>query len=139
MTHHASNNRVPNPSGLPVAGEARPARRLRLRWGAILPLAALALLWPLSGLLGFEGPARAFTTIGVTLAVWIGVVGFAHVARPVLSLTLAGVGYGLLYLIANAIMVTPLVFFAWYTVAVTAGVGALAGLAALGIQRLAAR
>ncbi len=110
-----------------------------MHWGVVLPLAAIALLWPLSGVLGFDGPVRAFAIIGVTLAVWVGVVGFARVARPVLTLTLAGTGYGLLYLTANAIMVTPLVFFAWYTVAVTAGVGALAGLAALGIQRLLPR
>lgn len=138
MTHQASNNVFPNPS-LSATGEAHPARRHRLRWGVILSLAVIALLWPVSGLLGFDGPVRAFTIIGVTLLAWISVAGFARVARPVLSLTLAGAGYGLLYLTANAIMVTPLVFFAWYTVAVTAGVGALAGLAALGIQRLLAR
>ncbi|MBP2371909.1 hypothetical protein [Pseudonocardia parietis] len=72
-----------------------PARTLS--WPLILGMSALALLWPLSGLTGIGGTGapRAFVIIGITLAVWIGVVGFGRLPRPVLTLVLTGLGYGL--------------------------------------------
>src|SRR5699024_12235693 len=66
-----------------------------LSWPLIVGLCSLALLWPLTGLwpvLG-EGPLRAFVLIVITGAVWIGTVGFARVARPVLSLTICGAAH----------------------------------------------
>src|SRR5690625_7969849 len=73
-----------------------PRTRDPLSWPLIVGLSSLALLWPLTGLwpvLG-EGPLRAFVLIGITGAVWIGTVGFARVARPVLTLTNRGAAPG---------------------------------------------
>lgn len=116
-------------------------------WALVGGLATLALLWPLAGLTGVlgTGAPRALTIIGITAVVWIGVVGLGRVPRPVLTLTLTGVAYGL---VAHAVgllvpvlggvggpgggplwtIVPALLFDAMW--------GALAGLAAAGVQRL---
>lgn len=130
MTTHNTPHVPPSPTA---------SQKTRLNWPIILGLGVLALLWPLTGILGFDGPGRAVLVLVTTLGAWIGVVGFGRVPRPVLTLTLTGLAYGVFYLVAIAIVVTPLAFFAWYTVAATAGLGALAGLAALGVQKVLAR
>lgn len=119
-------------------------------WGVVAGLSALALLWPLTGLTGVlgTGAPRAFAIIGFTAAVWIGVVGLGRVPRPVLTLTLTGVAYGLVA-VALGQLVPVLGGFggpggsgvepAWTIIPallIDAFWGALAGLAAAGVQRL---
>lgn len=74
-----------------------PGRPDGVRWSLVAGLAAMALLWPLTGLTGVggDGPGRAFAIIGVTAVVWVGVVGFGRVPRPVATLTLTGLAFGI--------------------------------------------
>jgi len=127
----------------------KPRTRDPLSWPLIVGLSSLALLWPLTGLwpvLG-EGPPRAFILIGITGAVWIGTVGFARVARPVLTLTICGAAHGFINLAlgrllagTGAISAGPAMLMAFIPIlAMGAVVGALAGLAAAGIQALLGR
>jgi hypothetical protein len=119
-------------------------------WGVVAGLSALALLWPLTGLTGVlgTGAPRAFAVIGLTAVVWIGVVGLGRVPRPVLTLTLTGVAYGLVA-VALGQLIPALGGFggpggsgvepAWTILPALlndALWGALAGLAAAGVQRL---
>lgn len=116
-------------------------------WAVVAGLATLALLWPLTGLTGVlgTGAPRATAVIGITAAVWIGVVGLGRVPRPVLTLTLTGVAYGLVAT-ALGILVPVLAGFgpgsvgpAWSIVPVLLVYslwGAVVGLAAAGVQRL---
>src|SRR5699024_470196 len=146
-----------------------PRTRDPLSWPLIVGLSSLALLWPLTGLwpvLG-EGPLRAFVLIGITGAVGIGTVGFARVARPVptppisraapgfahrvarrvLTLTICGAAHGFINLAVGgllagtgAIGAGPAMLMAFIpSLAMGAGVGGLAGLAAAGIQALLGR
>ncbi|WP_285103553.1 hypothetical protein [Promicromonospora sp. MEB111] len=130
-----------------LPGRPVPAEPAAVSWTLVAGLSALALLWPLTGLtgaLGSGGP-RALAIIGITAAVWIGVVGLGRVPRPVLTLTLTGLAYGL---VATAIgtLVPVLSGFggpgggpAWTLVPALAFDtmwGALAGIAAAGVQRL---
>lgn len=116
--------------------------------------------WPLVILLGVVALARplaritdaADSQVGVLLltlvvtAVWVLVVGLGRTSRPVLTLTLAGVAYVVMTLplsavlstvldgsfsgpLANPVAIVPLL-------AVNAAWGALAGVLALGVQRL---
>jgi hypothetical protein len=107
----------------------------------------MSLLWPLTGLTGAlgTGAPRALTIVGITAAVWIGVVGLGRVPRPVLTLTLTGLAYGLVAVLVGT-LVPALAGFggpgggpAWTIVPALvfdAGWGALAGLVAAGVQRL---
>lgn len=115
-------------------------------WAVIAGLAAMALLWPLSGLTGLfgTGAPRALTIVGITAVVWIAVVGLGRVPRPVLTLTLTGVAYGLVTVLLG-LFVPALGGFggpsgaAWTMIPeliMNALWGALAGLAAAGVQRL---
>ncbi|MGO2113134.1 MAG: hypothetical protein ACTH31_16130 [Pseudoclavibacter sp.] len=110
------------------------APRSHVNWAIIVGLGALSLAWPLSGVLGFEGLVRAVVLISATVALFVGVVGFGRVPRPVLTLTLAGLAYGLIHLIST-MFVQPLAIFSVWTIVPLAGVGALLGLAAMGVQR----
>lgn len=116
----------------------------RVQWPLVGGLACMALLWPLTALTGLgSGAPRALTIVAVTAVVWIGVVGLGRVARPVLTLTLAGVAFGVLALLMS------LVFsgvdgaggpggVGWTAVpalAMDAFWGFLAGLIALGVQK----
>jgi hypothetical protein len=116
-------------------------------WSLVAGLAALALLWPLTGLTGLfgTGAPRAFAVIGVTAVVWIGVVGLGRVPRPVLTLTLTGLAYGLV--VAGLGLLVPVLGGfgpgaggpAWTIVpalVMDAFWGAMAGLVAAGVQRL---
>jgi hypothetical protein len=117
-----------------------------LSWPLIVGLSSLALLWPLTGLwpiLG-TGPVRAFTLLGLTGVVWIGTVGFARVSCPVLTLTICGAAHGFLTLALGGLFALigetgagPAMLLAFVPLlAMGAGVGALTGLAAAGIQAL---
>jgi hypothetical protein len=135
---------------LPVQSEPPAPTASAVPWGIVAGLSALALLWPLTGLTGVlgTGAPRAFAIIGITAAVWIGVVGLGRVPRPVLTLTLTGVAYGLVA-VAVGQLVPVLGGFggpggtgvgpAWTIIPALvndAFWGALAGLAAAGVQRL---
>lgn len=123
--------------------------RRPLSWPLIVGLSSLALLWPLTGLwpiLG-EGPVRAFILLGLTGAVWIGTVGFARIARPVLTLTICGGAHSFLTLALGGLFAGvgmtgsgPSMLMALVpSLAIGAGVGALTGVAAAGIQALLSR
>ncbi|MFJ3406611.1 hypothetical protein [Promicromonospora sp. NPDC090134] len=115
-------------------------------WTLVAGLSALALLWPLTGLTGAlgTGAPRALTIIGLTAAVWIGVVGLGRVPRPVLTLTLTGLAYGLVATLIGTLVPVLSGFGpgggpAWTLVpalALDTMWGALAGLVAAGVQRL---
>lgn len=102
----------------------------------------MALLWPLTALTGVgSGAPRALTIVGITAAVWIGVVGFGRVSRPVLTLTLTGLAFGvltfLLSLLFSGVGGGPggASWTALPALAMDAFWGFLAGLVALGVQR----
>ncbi|MCK9793987.1 hypothetical protein M1843_09545 [Isoptericola sp. 4D.3] len=125
----------PAPTGPAPAG---------ISWPLVAGLASMALLWPLTGLTGIGGTGapRALGIVALTAVVWIGVVGFGRVPRPVLTLTLTGLAFGVV-----ALAVSTLVggiglggdgAAAWTAIpalAMDAGWGALAGVVALGIQK----
>ncbi|WP_106264264.1 MULTISPECIES: hypothetical protein [Isoptericola] len=107
-------------------------------------LAAMALLWPLTGLTGVGGggPGRAFAIIGITAVVWVGVVGFGRVPRPVLTLTLTGVAFGIVATVTSMFLGGPGLLgdgaAPWMVVpalAMDAFWGFVAGLLALAVQR----
>ncbi|RPF21826.1 hypothetical protein EDD34_2461 [Myceligenerans xiligouense] len=103
----------------------------------------MALLWPLTALAGIgAGAPRALAIVGVTAAVWIGVVGFGRVARPVLTLTLTGLAFGVLTLLLSLVFAgvdgagpRGAAWTALPALAMDAFWGCLAGLIALGVQR----
>lgn len=116
-----------------------------LPWMLILGLASFSLLWPLTTLLGVgNGAPRALTILGITAAVWIAVVGFGRVRRPVLTLTLTGLVYGFIALVLAGITPggggpfgdTTTLWALIPALLMNAAVGALAGLLALAVQRL---
>lgn len=78
----------------------------RLSWPTVLGLGAMALLWPLTALtgLGGDGAPRALAVLGLTALVWVGVVGLGRVARPVLTLTLAGLTFGVVAVVVSALV-----------------------------------
>lgn len=136
----------PQSSPRPQPGSNPPA----VPWAVVAGLSALALLWPLTGLTGVlgTGAPRAFAIIGITAAVWIGVVGLGRVPRPVLTLTLTGLAYGIVG-VALGQLVPVLAGYggpggsgvepAWTIIPallVDTFVGAVAGLVAAGVQRL---
>jgi len=144
---HRRGMTSPHLPAQPAPGRATPST---IPWAVVAGLSALALLWPLTGLTGVlgTGAPRALTIIGITAVVWIGVVGLGRVPRPVLTLTLTGVAYGLVA-VALGQLVPVLGGFggpggsdvepAWTIVPallIDAFWGALAGLAAAGVQRL---
>lgn len=119
-----------------------------LPWMLILGLALLSLLWPLTTLLGVgNGAPRAVTILGVTAAVWIGMVGFGRVRRPVLTLTITGLVYGFIALVLAGITPggggpfgdTTSLWALIPALIMNAGVGALTGLFALAVQKMIGR
>lgn len=126
------------------SSEPEPGRPDGIRWPLVAGLAAMALLWPLTGLTGVggSGPGRAFAIIGITAVVWIGVVGFGRVARPVLTLTLTGLAFGIVATATSMLFGGPGLLgdgaAAWTVVpalAMDTFWGFVAGLLALAVQR----
>ncbi|WP_157002206.1 hypothetical protein [Agromyces laixinhei] len=121
--------------------------RPSLPWLLILGLSSLSLLWPLTALTGIagEGRTRAFIILGISAVIWIGTVGLGRVPRPILTLTLTGVAYGFVALVLAGLVPggggpfgdTTTLWSLIPALAANAAVGALAGLAAAGVQRLA--
>lgn len=127
-----------------------PPRRPALSWPVVISLGLLALARPLARITGADetlgtpgGPL--LLTLAVTAA-WVLVVGLGRVPRPVLTLTLAGVTYAVATLPLSAVLSTvidgapsgPLVnpVAIAPVLVLNAGWGALAGVLALGVQRL---
>ena len=136
MTTHDPASAPPERPGAP---------RQPLPWLLILGLSSLALLWPLTALAGIgEGAPRALAIVGIIAATWIVAVGVGRVAHPVLTLALAGLGHGLVGLVVAALVpggAGPWGDAAsWWVLvpalAIYTGAGALAGLAAWGVQTL---
>ncbi|WP_435736358.1 hypothetical protein V5D56_16425 [Cellulosimicrobium sp. PMB13] len=96
----------PRPAAHPAhPDDDTPATTGRLSWPTVLGLGSMALLWPLTGLLGLgSGAPRALTILGLTALVWIAVVGLGRVARPVLTLTLAGLTFGVVAAAVSALV-----------------------------------
>ena len=127
-----------------------------LRWGLILILGALGLVRPLLGILGvydaLEGGASGRVAVTAILAVvWVGVVLVARAPNPLLTLTLAGVSYGVLAILlqqvawnlfldgplAEAPSSASVLVVSWVAILVTNGVwGAFLGLLATALGRL---
>lgn len=112
----------------------------------MLGLGALGLLWPLAALTGMSaalGPLRTVLLLGgVTAAVWIGFVGLSNAPRPVLTLALAGTGYGIVLVVQSLTLGSRLDAFggglvvvaAVFEIGRSALLGMLAGLVARGVQ-----
>lgn len=136
---------TPPPDAPPVQNAAqRP--RARISWAAVAGFGALGLLWPLLRLVGFEAgvgtPVTAFVAFVGAFAVWVLGAGFGDVPRPVATLTLSGVLFGILLAIASMLLddwparaLGLALVGAVIEIARAAGFGALAGLAASAIQR----
>ncbi|WP_075742029.1 MULTISPECIES: hypothetical protein [Actinoalloteichus] len=85
------------------ASQAGLPRTRALNWPLIIGLAAIALIRPLFGLVGlmdlFGRPATPILLFaGISIA-WILLVGLTGVARPVLTLVLAGLIYALVSMV----------------------------------------
>lgn len=132
MTSHEP---VPRPSR-----PTDPAPPARLSWPTVLGLGSLALLWPLAALLVPDagGPGRALTIVGVTALVWVGVVGLGRVPRPVLTLTLAGLVFGVVAAGVSALVGVDGDRAAWTVLpalVLDTAWGAVAGVVAAAVQR----
>lgn len=124
----------------PYAPSAK--ERPGLPWLLIVGLASLALLWPLTALIGIDqGAPRAVTIIAIVAATWIGVIGFGRVPRPVLVLTLTGIGYGIISMGIAVIFGTfgAPIWTVFLALAFDAFWGMIAGLLALAIQKMRKR
>lgn len=131
-------NPAPQSSSPPRPAPAGPP------WAVVLGLGSMALLWPLAALTGTGGTGtpRALTILGLTAVVWIGVVGLGRVPRPVLTLTLTGLVFGLVAMAASTVLggigVPGDGAPAWTVVpalVVHAFWGSVTGLLALAVQR----
>lgn len=123
----------------------------QLHWPLIMGMGALALIRPLMNITGLmESPDRpagpVFLTMLVSVA-WLAIVIVANVREPLLTLTFAGIVYGVFAILLSAIL-SPLLTgtfagpltspFATVAVLVTNAIwGAVVGLFAWGIQGLA--
>lgn len=132
----------PTPDASPTARTSQ--ARQPLPWLLIIGLSSLALLWPLTALWGIgQGPLRALSILGLTAAVWIGVVGGARIQRPVLTLTIVGLVHGLLTRLLGGFLAgsggsvgDPAALWTLLpSLAGSAGVGAVMGLGALAVQK----
>jgi hypothetical protein len=122
----------------------RPLTASGVQWPLVLGLGSMALLWPLTALTGIggEGAPRALTVVGLTALVWVGVVGLGRVPRPVLTLTLSGLVFGLVAMGTSVVLggvgLPGEDAAAWTVVpalAMDAFWGFVAGLLALGVQK----
>ncbi len=119
-----------------------------MSWPLVLGLGSLALLWPLTELVGAPaalGPlGTVLLNVVVVAVIWIGGVGLARVPHPVRTLTLAGVVYGsvlmLMWLVLGlrleGVSAGAFAIGAALEIARSAAMGAVAGVLAGGFQRL---
>ena len=118
------------------------AVRPGLPWLLIIGLSSLSLLWPLTDLIGIGGGApRALTIIAIVAVTWIAVVGFGRVPRPVLVLTLAGLGHGIISMAIAVIFgfFDGPIWTVFVGLVIDTFWGAIAGLVALAIQQMRKR
>ena len=134
----------PSPQPRPQTPAPPAPARDGISWPLVAGLASTALLWPLTGLTGIGGTGapRALGIVALTAVVWIGVVGFGRVPRPVLTLTMTGLAFGVVTLLVSTLFggvgLGGEGAAAWTAVpalAMDAGWGALAGVVALGVQK----
>lgn len=129
---------------------ARPPRTGRLSWSLVVGLGGLALLWPLAQLTGVPDaigrPTTVLLNVVVVATVWVGGVGLSRVP-PVLTLTLAGAVYGtVLAIVSLSLRLRPagaeaalVLLGAGFEIVRSTLLGAVAGVLALGVQRLVGR
>jgi hypothetical protein len=142
-----AGRRQPSQAGPPPqGGTVRPG----VSWPLVLGLGALALVRPLARVTGLEDswgtPATALLLTFLVTGTWAAVVGLGRVPRPVLTLTLAGLAYGIYVIPLSAVLSVGLtgtlqgplaVPFAVVPVLATNALwGAVAGLLALAVQSL---
>ncbi|WP_154796332.1 hypothetical protein [Occultella kanbiaonis] len=137
----------PGRTGPAQPGDQGPATA-PLSWALIIGLGALTLLWPLTAATPiadqFGGPERAIAVRSVIALAWILVVLLARVARPLATLTLAGLAAGVITVGVDVLLspaglgsgLTALPFAAIPILATQTLFGAVTGLIALGLQRL---
>lgn len=127
-----------------------PRIRPAVNWLLVPGLGAVALVRPLARITGATDglgtPAGPLLLTGLVTLVWIGVVGLGHVPRPVLTLVLAGLAYGISIIPLSAVLSIALTGTLQGPVATPIAVvpilitnalgGLLAGLLALAVQHL---
>lgn len=133
-----------NRTGTPAS--TRPA----VNWLLVLGLGAVALVRPLARITGAADglgtPAGPLLLTGLVTLVWVGVVGLGRVPRPVLTLVLSGLAYGVFVVPLSAVLSTVLTGTLQGPVAAPVAVvpilltnalwGLVAGLLALAVQHL---
>ncbi|WP_166843921.1 hypothetical protein [Isoptericola sp. BMS4] len=132
-----------HPRQHPSPQHPAPQPRPGIPWAVVAGLASMALLWPLTALTGIGGTGapRALTIVAITAVVWIGVVGFGRVPRPVATLTLTGLAFGVVAMLVSMLfggVGMPGDGAAWTVIpalAMDTVWGALAGLVALAVQK----
>ncbi|HWS50687.1 MAG TPA: hypothetical protein VN241_06725 [Microbacterium sp.] len=131
-----------DPAG-PLSGQPR---RPRINWGAVVGFGMLGLLWPLLRLLRVDGAiggmATALLAFLAVAMVWMLGAGFGRVPRPVATLTLSGVLFGILLSLTTFALgewpdhgIGATLLAGAFEVGRSAGFGALTGFAADAIQR----
>lgn len=130
-----------------------------LRWDLILLLGALGLVRPLLSIFGAYdalggGALGPIAVTAIVAVVWVGVVAVTRVPNPLLTLTLAGVSYGVLAILlqqviwnlflggppAEAPSSAPILVVSWVSILVTNAIwGAFLGLLATVFGRLLPR
>lgn len=151
-----SHGRMSWPSPMPsvedmISAQTPPPRSAEaLSWPVILGLAVIALARPVTNVVLDQlaldpGPVVPLAWTAVITALWVAVVGIGRVARPLLTLVLVGLAYGVLALalsgilsplllghlsgpLANPLAIVPMLL-------VNALWGLIAGLLALLVQR----
>ena len=140
----ASGGPPPRHGGPPPGGPTAPG----VSWPLVLGLGAIALVRPLARITGADeslgAPAGSLLLTLLVTAVWVAIVGLGRVPRPVLTLTLAGLVYGLAVVPLSAVASTALtgtlqgpiaVPFAIVPILATNAVwGAVAGLLAVAVR-----
>ncbi|MEU4232069.1 hypothetical protein AB0F17_47920 [Nonomuraea sp. NPDC026600] len=114
-----------------------------LNWLLIVGLAAIALIRPLFSMVGLSDtlgkPATPIVlTVAISLA-WVLIVGLTQVRRPVLTLVLAGLLYGVVAVATSGLALRggPAVIFGSVSILITNLLwGAACGLLAVLLQRL---
>lgn len=139
-SHQARGAPSPRPGGAPP----------RVSWPLVLGLGAIALVRPLARITGADetlgSPAGSLLLTVLVTAAWVAIVGLGRVPRPVLTLTLAGLAYGLAVVPLSAVASTALTgtlqgaaavpFAVVPILATNAAWGAVAGLLALAVRSL---
>lgn len=132
------------------SADSSPTTRPAVNWVLVLGLGAVALVRPLARITGVADalgtPAGPLLLTGLVTIVWVAVAGLGHVPRPVLTLVLAGLTYGICVIPLSAVLSTLLtgtvqgpfaVPFAVVPVLLTNALwGLVAGVLALAVQHL---